>query len=433
MQAFVILLLLLIILTFLLLLLFVRQQRLKSIEVMNRMLLYQSPVVTHNVIDQRHRVLAKERHETDAKPPEVTRLEALLKEFESDNTRWDALIGIADIYKAGAYPRFVPNIDVAAKIYKIVARCPNGEYAGIAQNKYVEARVDRMDNSDIMGHHLPIAYGLRTCNLAERTIQNLPFNIFEKPRNVNVKIISKQPDDVMLEMIGQPIDIAEVEVSVSKPPAYFNDNQNVHDHSVTRITEHNINVLRGDVNYNTMEEEKESYLETIRSAILEATDVEADIKADALDVLDSLTMTKHSKYELSEVDALGLVWNKLNESRNKINLIGTLTKQLASGMEHGHVVCSTGKIARLMGTLDGEEIGNMQTVKPIWAVRDEINGLAAKTRDDYEARYGEIHDSMKDEMKNSFAESARNTYITTLGMSKDIIEPIIEQTQVGFD
>ena len=64
------------------------------------------------------------------------------------------------------------------------------------------------------------------------------------------------------------------------------------------------------------------------------------------------------------------------------NLIETLATQLATGIEHGVTVCSTGKITRMMSTFDGVyNIEGVEKVKPMWALRDEIAGLAAKVRD----------------------------------------------------
>jgi hypothetical protein len=56
----------------------------------------------------------------------------------------------------------------------------------------------------------------------------------------------------------------------------------------------------------------------------------------------------------------------------------TLVKQMASGVEDGTLVCSTGKISRLIGTLDGIGRDGHIEARPMWTVRDEIARLAAK-------------------------------------------------------
>ena len=67
------------------------------------------------------------------------------------------------------------------------------------------------------------------------------------------------------------------------------------------------------------------------------------------------------------------------------NLVETLAMHLASGIEHGVPVCSTGKITRIMSTFDGvEDIAGVEKVKPLWALRDELAGLAAKSRNAHE-------------------------------------------------
>jgi hypothetical protein len=52
------------------------------------------------------------------------------------------------------------------------------------------------------------------------------------------------------------------------------------------------------------------------------------------------------------------------------NVKETLVKQMASGVEDGTLVCSTGKISRLIGTLDGIERDGHIEARPMWTVRE---------------------------------------------------------------
>ena len=55
-----------------------------------------------------------------------------------------------------------------------------------------------------------------------------------------------------------------------------------------------------------------------------------------------------------------------------------LALQLASGIEHGLIVCSRGRIIRVAGTLDQTDAGDILNIKPTWAVESELGDLAAK-------------------------------------------------------
>jgi hypothetical protein len=45
---------------------------------------------------------------------------------------------------------------------------------------------------------------------------------------------------------------------------------------------------------------------------------------------------------------------------------------MASGVEDGTLVCSTGKISRLIGTLDGIGRDGHKEARPMWAVRMKL-------------------------------------------------------------
>ena len=121
---------------------------------------------------------------------------------------------------------------------------------------------------------------------------------------------------------------------------------------------------------------------------------------------------------MTETEALQLVWNKINnqtDTNKKSNMIEILAKQLDSGIENGHVVCSSGKISRIIGTLDGID-DEMVASRPIWAIRDEIATLASKIRD---GRYVNP--------QNEFQQQAYKLYINDLNLDINIINPIIEE------
>jgi hypothetical protein len=85
------------------------------------------------------------------------------------------------------------------------------------------------------------------------------------------------------------------------------------------------------------------------------------------------------------------------------------------------VVCSTGKIARILGTMDGifEDGLSSETLRPVWAVREELARLAATVRD-------------ADGDADAFARQARQTYVHELGMSEGVVAPLINEMRHGF-
>jgi hypothetical protein len=151
------------------------------------------------------------------------------------------------------------------------------------------------------------------------------------------------------------------------------------------------------------------------------SDASESVKSDALAVLDTLSNQTHSTLETSEREALDKIWNAIDgfEDSKKSDARQILVGQLASGVEDGAVVCSTGKIARIVGTLDGLT-PDVPVIKPTWALREEIGTLAAKIRDaDGDAR--------------AFKNEATRVYVDDLGMKPEIVDAIVDEYSVGFE
>lgn len=342
-------------------------------------------------------------------PPEYIKLHELLKDFQQTQS-WDNLIAMGDIYKTGAYPRFKNNKDLAMECYKIAARCPDGDVAGIAQLKYIETSRNNINDIDNVGEELPSQFCIEMCKLALNTINNTHYSLFNRPKSkkqTNDNAFNNRNDNVFNN--NNPIILTpHLDTHV-----YKNDSQNVHDHSVSNILKSNIQKL----NKNKLSKNDDK-IPVIIDSILTHPELPESVKANSLIVIDNLNSTEnHGSYGITEKDALLMIWDKINkyDNQKKNNSIEILARQLDSGVEHGNIVCSTGKIARIIGTLDGidEEI---TPSKPLWIIRDEIGNLA-----------GKIMNSNVSNKKQEFESTVNDVYIKELNMNKSIIQPIIDE------
>mgnify|MGYP001146921134 CR=1 FL=1 len=391
-------------------------------------------------IRNRQRMFVKEH------PPEITRLKNLVKTFDENEFKWDALIAIADIYRRGAFPRFLPNELLAIKLYKLAATCPDGDVAGTAQVRYIEARDEPIAAADKAGVPLPTEYAENVIRVASLRIQGTPFGAFQKPR---VKKIApgigtgtRVPATVIHgdAATGRIRPVGAAATTIPIGAAYLIDSQNVHDHGVTKTIAGNLDKLIAAVGGTV--KNTSTVVQQVREAVLKHPEIDSGVISDALATLSSLSSTTVESIGKSETDTLRLVWERIQQEKNdtlRTNLTETLIKQLASAVEHGHVVCSTGKVTRIMSTL--ETIDDMVTAKPMWAIREEIATLAVKTREDFLAKLSkeqrETYDKggaseYDDKMKSKFAADAKALYCSDLGMSESIIGPVIEQMSEGF-
>jgi arsenate reductase-like glutaredoxin family protein len=359
-----------------------------------------------------------QKREVQQEPPEIMHLHALVQNFEMEQS-WDNLIAVGDIYRKGAYPRFKCNKEMATECYKIAAMCPDGKIAGIAQIKYIEINNEHILNIDNKGADLPEYYGIQICNYAKELIANTPYNLFNRPKNNLIRTDPEQPTPITFNNLTGNIGVNTVAI-FTRPTrnlnhaVYKNDMQNVHDHGVSQITRKNLDYLKTsytDKNDNTKED--------VIDHILSHPQLSSKIKGNSLLVLDNLTnKERHSTFNVTEKEALDLVWNKLNKETDKDkknNLIEILAKQLDSSVENGHIVCSSGKISRIIGTLDGID-ENITTSKPIWAIKDEIATLA-----------GKIMNGHHNNPKETFQNEVNKIYINELKLEPNIINPIIEE------
>jgi hypothetical protein len=408
-----------------------------------------------------HREVAKKAVAVD--PPEVSRLRTLVSKFASQSKAWDVLVAVGDVYRKGAFPRFAPNESMALALYKLAATCPCGDTAGMAQVKYIEARDDSIYAADKKGDALPVSFGDELMRMATDRIKGTPWSAFEKPRMQRMVIPERAVVPGQRAVVpgqravvpgqravvpGQRAVVPDFlrfltdTVTTAAPPVvpertYVRDSQNVHDHSVVAVTRKNLETIGAD---------KAGRADTsaIVTAILENKDMSPTQVSDALAVLEDLGDDTHSGFGVSEKGALAAVWTKIQNEPDdglKANLVETLGKQLASGVENGHVVCSTGKITRLMGTFDGTGDETLAEAKPLWAVKEELGTLAAKVRDDKVQALDDFQKNayergdmpeLDELMTTEFTDKATTLYCKELGMKESIVMPIVRMYAEAF-
>jgi hypothetical protein len=161
-------------------------------------------------------------------------------------------------------------------------------------------------------------------------------------------------------------------------------------------------------------------------------------------VVASFSGVENLSMNSSDKQVFADVWTNIsseNDHNMRNNLTEIFVKQLASGVENGVVVCNTGKISRMLSTFDGvkEDI----SVKPMWAIKEEMSVLASKVRDDvlkdapeneresYEN--GSDNTGLEQKMIKEFRNIVTKDYIENgPKLNKTIMEPIISSYEEGF-
>jgi hypothetical protein len=148
----------------------------------------------------------------------------------------------------------------------------------------------------------------------------------------------------------------------------------------------NIKKLKEINRFNQYSSNNEKTITEIRDFI-KKSDILADKKKKALSTIDAINKdnTKIVETGMSEKDILALVWNRMHSrdnKRNMENLKESLIYQLNDCQVDNVPVCPSGRMARIISSLNfvdaNPELGHL---KPKWAVKEELNTVAAKIRD----------------------------------------------------
>jgi hypothetical protein len=195
-----------------------------------------------------------------------------------------------------------------------------------------------------------------------------------------------------------------------QPHEYKTDAQNVHDHAVMQAIAKNVVKFTDESDDGSLDDNAKKVIRSIQSS----KEMSPQEKHDAVRVVRSLSESTHSKFKKSERQVLSGVVAHIEASddkkEEKYELLG---KQLASAVENGNVVCSSGKIARMTSALQGVE-DDVEPVRPMWAIRDEIANMAARCRN--------VGKSAAE-----FSREATDVYIRELGMNEAIVAPVISE------
>ena len=346
--------------------------------------------------------------------PELTRLQNLVDDFARRHD-YIAALDAAAIYQRGAYPFLRPDDIVAAEIFRAVAaHCPDPVVAAQATRMYFEVFGAPIQEDDRAGEPIPTAPGRELLRLIEIA---RPIAAALDPQN-------EIDFQIALAMTLAPV--------ANEDPDRFA--QSSHDHGVVRSVQATLESLPGDRDDLDAKE--------IRAAISEQQELSDSERRDALAVLRASLAVEKDR------DALAKVWSKIQEEPDptvRSNRVETLARQLASGKEDGVVVCSTGRISRMVSSLMGQDgfDGEVFRIRTTDVIGQEINQMAAFVREqvlsdsshpdrlDYGSGIGDT-EFLTREMERRFRERVRQVYIEELKMTPQVLEPLMEAAIASF-
>ncbi len=132
---------------------------------------------------------------------------------------------------------------------------------------------------------------------------------------------------------------------------------------------------------------------------------------------------KNSSIDMKEMDALNMIYGKINsytDSELKNNAKENLYEELASMVEYDSVVCSTGRITRIVDTLNGFD--DTINIKPLYVIREEMLSKSSSIRNKLAEEIGENNPQFQSTLKDRIVVELNNDYKDVLSKDKIDVE-----------
>lgn len=333
--------------------------------------------------------------------PDIIKAIQYLQEAIIDTTNKEPekdILKLAFIYKHGAY-NFKPDpLTGAEVIKKFVWIVPE---SSDIKDAIKELEMGLLDDDE---HHreagntagLENLYNIDTdaVNIRELIINNIidteetdnnnnqPFEI--NGRNYRRDIVNNDMRDMYGTDIQEQNRILQLimdnraENNRDRGPRQLRDDpQNVHDSSVISSTRTSIDNLKKETGHITNEDSlknKKEILNFVNSL------PSSDKKNDALKALETIYRINaiNNTLNVRDAEALDLVWPKIADNQDAKDI---LVYELSSMIENGIPVCSTGRITRIVDTLN--TLDNSVKIVSESVIREEMLNKAAVIRDNF--------------------------------------------------
>lgn len=359
--------------------------------------------------------------------------------YDPENN-WTTLLECADIYRTGAYPHYINNNYIAQELFQAVSMSSEPYIAGIAQEKCIELQDTPICDDDIHYNaqilQCPYLENIKMTamlNANKGSIINPKHKNHEDAQECNVENNQRDTDTYNEQ---QRADNRRQNKRTEDPCRetleiqIANDTQNVHDSVISSYIQSNINTINRSKNNEITHDEIQKDIENVIDSINKHNDINENTKLYAKRVINELTDNIHSKYQLSEKQVLSLIYKRIINNENKENAIEILANQLVDCIEDKHVVCSSGRIAHIVQTLECLDSSNedLQIIKPKFALREEISNIASKIQQKWKNNEKYLNDDKEimERVKSEFKNEVYDKY-KDLHLNKNYLDSLINE------
>ena len=331
----------------------------------------------------------------------------------------ESIIHIGRVYMNGIHPHYLPNKVLAGKIFSTFNTFSEkiNKWCKVYMNDIMQlsySDIDAIPIRDLQYKEFPNDIVQRINHAISKIDVVYPYKeiIDEKLLIRNHKDDTEVDADIILNKIPKKQTIA-------------NDQQNVHNTTLQNTANNIIDVIQNK-NNNQFDINVQELLNKISCN---------KKKQQIQQVCSSLTLLNHSRYEQSEQAIFNMVWNHI---KNNNDLIEIFIDNIISSIENDVIVCSTGKIMRMLSTLDIVD-NKTPDLKPDWIIKEELANIVSntitKTLNQHSSKYTIAYNSLDPTpeqqeqteyitnlMKNTITQKCKKDYVDTNILSQDLLD-----------
>jgi hypothetical protein len=324
---------------------------------------------------------------------------------------------LASIYQNGMY-NFEPNLEQARVLYQeLMNRFP--AYIDQAQDAMTDV-ITEINNISTYSW-LNLKYTPRKNTHHDKIKAMLARHIGTKASSGPIGYWNHTPIKA-IDLFRAPASVTITAGATDINAINHNDNHNTHNSQVVGTVAHSLNRLKKDT---TIVSTVSDTLKQIRDFL--SGKPQCDRTQDAYKSLDSIerNIIPITSIDMKESDALNIIWNRINDEKHKDNqkdIKDIFYTQLADMQEHGKSVCATGRLSRMVDTLN--TFDETVVIKPTYAINQEMMEKAGKIREDL---YQELPKQQADQLRagtapgqDDFDMRAREKIISAL--TKDYVD-----------
>ena len=391
----------------------------------------------------------------EIKPEAIDSLKGFIKSYQHGNE--DGLLHIIQLYLYGLHPEYGPDkLNGMKLINRIMADSYfSDEMKKVCKmfNEDVSVMVyDDIDATNSNYKQLPSNINDVLDDIIEFHIKN---KIKVEKCTMNVSAKNTEPKqrepELELELIELDYETITLPYMNNQNRVVLNDSQNVHNHSVQNISKTIIDSIDDNNNglySNSFDENSLLFLNELKKY----NDISPIEHQNILQVLNSMSDNIHSKYQKSEKDVFNMSFNRImskTDPEEKKNLTIMFAQNIASAVEYDIVVCSTGKITRMLSSFDVIDT-ELPDLKPDWIIKEEIANKSSKIREDIlkEAQDKEVeaymnyddtcdekkelYEAVVDRMKSRLIDECTKDYVETKNVTQSGLDVILTDYLEAF-